>query len=52
MRLILSVKIIGLLHQILEPKIKQVYIYKFLTKSTEFDKNFSKWSHYSTDHKN
>ena len=25
---------------------------KFLTMSTEFDKNFSKWSYYSTDHKN
>ena len=25
---------------------------KFLTMSTEFDKNFSKWSLYSSDHKN
>ena len=25
---------------------------KFLTMSTEFDKNSSKWSYYSTDHKN
>ena len=25
---------------------------KFLTMSTEFDKNFSKWSWYSTDYKN
>ena len=25
---------------------------KFLTTSTEFDKNSSKWSYYSTDHKN
>ena len=25
---------------------------KYLTMSTEFDKNFSKWSYYSTDHKN
>ena len=26
--------------------------HKFLTMSTEFDKNSSKWSYYSTDHKN
>ena len=25
---------------------------KFLTMSMEFDKNSSKWSYYSTDHKN
>ena len=25
---------------------------KFLTMSTDFDKNSSKWSYYSTDHKN
>ena len=27
-------------------------ICKFLTMSTEFDENFSKWSKYSTDNKN
>ena len=35
-----------------KPQRGQGHLSKFLTMSTEFDKKSSKWSYYSTDHKN